>query len=105
MLLASLLLLIMVIPLPQAPSCADMSTCRTAALEAQARKEFETFHDRAWLAYRKGRADDPELMLLLARAQSLSSAELVAEVDEGTPQAVIRPPRTGKPLANCHLHA
>ncbi|MBA3297687.1 MAG: hypothetical protein H0U19_12210, partial [Acidobacteria bacterium] len=62
----------MVIPLPQAPSCADMSTCRAAALEAQARKEFETFHNLAWLAYRKGRADDPELMLLLARAQSLS---------------------------------
>ena len=53
-------------------SCADVSTCRAAALEAQARQEFEAFHDLAWLAYRKGRPDDAELMLLLARAQSLS---------------------------------
>ena len=53
-------------------SCADVSTCRAAALEAQARQDFEAFHDLAWLAYRKGRPDDAELMLLLARAQSLS---------------------------------
>lgn len=49
-----------------------MSSCRTAALEAQARKDYEAFHDLAWLAYRKGHPDDAELMLLLARAQSLS---------------------------------
>lgn len=54
------------------PSCADAVSCRQAAIEAQARKDYETFHDLAWLAYRKGRQDDPELMLLLARAQSLS---------------------------------
>lgn len=53
-------------------SCPDVSSCRAAALEAQTRKDFESFHDLAWLAYRKGRPDDPELMLLLARAQSLS---------------------------------
>jgi hypothetical protein len=47
-------------------------SCRAAALEAQAKKDFETFHDLAWMAYRKGRPDDPEAMLLLARAQSLS---------------------------------
>lgn len=52
--------------------CADVSSCRTAALEAQARKDYEAFHDLAWLAYRKGHPDDAELMLLLARAQSLS---------------------------------
>ena len=49
-----------------------MSSCRAAALEAHARKDFEAFHDLAWLAYRKGSQDDAELMLLLARAQSLS---------------------------------
>ncbi len=57
----------------QSPAtCADVSTCRTAALEAQARKDYEAFHDLAWVAYRKGHPDDAELMLLLARAQSLS---------------------------------
>ncbi|HXG55525.1 MAG TPA: hypothetical protein VNJ03_09135 [Vicinamibacterales bacterium] len=72
MLLAPLLLLCSLIPQPQGPSCADAWSCRSAALEAQGRKDFETFHDLAWMAYRKGRPDDPELMLLLARAQSLS---------------------------------
>jgi hypothetical protein len=52
--------------------CTDVSSCRHAALEAKERKDFETFHDLAWLAYRKGRADDAELMLMVARAQSLS---------------------------------
>jgi hypothetical protein len=54
------------------PACADASSCRAAALEAQTRKDFERFHDLAWMAYRKSRADDAEAMLLLARAQSLS---------------------------------
>lgn len=52
--------------------CADASACRAAALDAAARGEFETFHDLAWRAVQKGRPNDPELMLLLARAQSLS---------------------------------
>ena len=34
--------------------------------------DFETFHDLAWRAAQKGRPNDPELMYLLARAQSLS---------------------------------
>lgn len=42
------------------------------AVEAQQRQDFETFHDLAWAAYRKGRPNDSELMLLVARAQSLS---------------------------------
>ncbi len=42
------------------------------AVEAQQRQDFETFHDLAWAAYRKVRPDDPDLMLLVARAQSLS---------------------------------
>ena len=54
------------------PACADLSSCRDAALEAKARKDYEAFHDLAWLAYRKGKPDDAESMLLLARAQSLS---------------------------------
>ena len=34
--------------------------------------DFETFHDLAWAAYREGKRNDTELMLLVARAQSLS---------------------------------
>jgi sugar lactone lactonase YvrE len=56
----------------QPATCHDVPSCRTAALEAKERKDFEAFHDLAWLTYRKGKPDDPELMLLLARAQSLS---------------------------------
>jgi hypothetical protein len=52
--------------------CADVSACRGAALEAAARGDYETFHDLAWRTVQKGRSNDPELMLLLARAQSLS---------------------------------
>ncbi len=56
---------------PQAP-CADLAACRALADEARANKDFEAFHDLAWQAYRKGRNNDAELMLLVARAQSLS---------------------------------
>ena len=56
----------------QAQTCADVASCRQAALEAADRKDFEAFHDLAWRAAQKGRPNDPELMLLLARAQSLS---------------------------------
>ncbi len=68
--LAALLLLLLLSQSP--PPCSDAASCRTAAIEAQGRKDYEAFHDLAWLAYRKGKQDDPELMLLLARAQSLS---------------------------------
>lgn len=70
MLLAAVVLAIL-LQTPQ-PTCDDAASCRQAAVEAQARKDYEAFHDLAWLAYRKGKPDDPELMLLLARAQSLS---------------------------------
>ena len=70
MLLAPLVLFLLVHKQP-AP-CDDVASCRTAALEAKERKDYEAFHNLAWLAYRKGKPDDPELMLLLARAQSLS---------------------------------
>ena len=70
MVLASLVVLILA-QSPQA-ACDDVSSCRAAAREALAQKDYERFHDLAWLAYRKGKSDDAELMLLLARAQSLS---------------------------------
>ena len=54
------------------PSCADAAGCRQAALEAASRQDFEAFHDLAWRAAQRGRPNDPELMYLLARAQSLS---------------------------------
>jgi hypothetical protein len=63
---------LLVLLLHSQATCADASGCRAAALEAQARHDYEAFHDLAWLAYRKGRQDDAELMLLLARSQSLS---------------------------------
>ena len=66
------LLPILLLSLSQSPPCADVGACRQAALDAAARGDFETFHDLAWLAARKGKPNDPELMYLLARAQSLS---------------------------------
>lgn len=57
----------------QAPlTCPDAATCRSEAETAAARGEFETFHDLAWRAVQKGKPNDPALMFLLARAQSLS---------------------------------
>jgi hypothetical protein len=53
-------------------TCSAVDDCRRLALEAAARDDFETFHDFAWLTVRKGRPNDPDLMYLLARAQSLS---------------------------------
>ena len=48
-----------------------MASCRALALEAHQRQDYEAFHDLAWATYRKA-GSDPEVMLLLARAQSLS---------------------------------
>ena len=58
--------------LAQATPCADGAACRQAALDAASRGDFEVFHDLAWRAAQRGRPNDPELMYLLARAQSLS---------------------------------
>ena len=59
--------------LSQTPApCLDVSECRRLATDAAARGEAELFHDLAWRAVQKGKPNDPELMLLLARAQSLS---------------------------------
>jgi hypothetical protein len=57
---------------PPSPDCADVASCRQAALDAASRQDFERFHDLAWRAVQKGRPNDPELMRLVARAQSLS---------------------------------
>jgi hypothetical protein len=56
----------------QAASCDNVEVCRAQALIAHAKGDFESFHDYAWAAYRKAKPNDPELMLLIARAQSLS---------------------------------
>jgi hypothetical protein len=62
----------LLLTLSQPAPCADATACRQAALDAVARGDFETFHDLAWRAAQRGRPNDPELMYLLARAQSLS---------------------------------
>src|SRR5262245_44206747 len=53
-------------------ACSDWRECRQLALGAAERGDFETFHDLAWRAVQTGPPRDPALMLLLARAQSLS---------------------------------
>ena len=47
-------------------------TCRQLALDAAARQDFNAFHDLAWRALQAGPKNDPALMTMLARAQSLS---------------------------------
>jgi hypothetical protein len=61
-------------PVPQAPAaeCATRDTCHAQALIAEAAGEYERFHDLAWRAMQKGKANDPELMLMLSRAMALS---------------------------------
>jgi hypothetical protein len=56
----------------QGSDCAEWRECRERALEAAAREEYDRFHDLAWRAVQKGPPRDPDLMYLLARAQSLS---------------------------------
>jgi hypothetical protein len=63
--------LIFVLQIP-AVSCGDAAECRRMATEAAARGDAEAFHDLAWRAVQKGKPNDPALMFLLARAQSLS---------------------------------
>jgi hypothetical protein len=56
----------------QVPECRDWQTCRQLALEAAARQDYDAFHDLAWRALRTGPKNDPALMTLVARAQSLN---------------------------------
>src|SRR3954447_21528622 len=55
-----------------AAACHEWHECRRLALEAYARGEYEHFHDLAWRTVQTGPPRDPDLMYLLARAQSLS---------------------------------
>jgi hypothetical protein len=68
------LLFAFLVPLQSAnrADCRDVAECRQLALEARSREEFELFHDLAWRAFQKGPKNDPELMTLVARAQSQS---------------------------------
>ncbi|MCA1560068.1 MAG: hypothetical protein LC753_13005 [Acidobacteria bacterium] len=52
--------------------CGDVKACRQLALEAAERGDADAFHDLAWRALQKSRPNDPDLMYLIARAQSLS---------------------------------
>ena len=68
-------LLLLLVPLSQSPrdgGCTEWHDCRQLALAAADRGEYETFHDLAWRAVQTGPPNDPSLMYLLARAQSLS---------------------------------
>ena len=60
------------IALVTAQDCPDWRACRDSAVAAASHEEYESFHDYAWRAVQKGPKNDPDLMLLLARAQSLS---------------------------------
>jgi hypothetical protein len=66
-----ILALVLLLLAPQ-PACTDLSSCREQAMAAKHAGDFEAFHDLAWAAHRHGKGHDPELMLLVARAQSLS---------------------------------
>lgn len=54
------------------PECREWNECKRLAGEAADRHEYETFHDLAWRTVQRGPKNDPGLMYLLARAQSLS---------------------------------
>jgi sugar lactone lactonase YvrE len=65
-------LVLLVAALQGGATCPNVDECRKQATEAADRGDFETFHDLAWRAVQKGKPNDPALMYLLARAQSLS---------------------------------
>jgi hypothetical protein len=52
--------------------CKEWHECRQLALEAAQRQDYERFHDFAWRTMQTGPKNDPDIMYLLARAQSLS---------------------------------
>ena len=68
-----LLLLLVSLAAPvQATDCKDWRECQKLALDAAARQDYNAFHDLAWRALQTGPKNDPTLMTMLARAQSLS---------------------------------
>jgi hypothetical protein len=70
------ILLLVVLQVQDSPrarvDCKEWHECRQLALDAAERQDYETFHDLAWRAVQTGPRNDPALMYLLARAQSLS---------------------------------
>ena len=70
------LLLVVVLQLQDSPGpridCKEWHECQQLALNAAERQDYEAFHDLAWRAVQTGPKNDPTLMYLLARAQSLS---------------------------------
>jgi hypothetical protein len=61
-------------------ACTEWTVCRDLAVEAAGRQDYETFHDLAWRTVQTGPKRHPDLMFLLARAQSLSGRPLDALV-------------------------
>ena len=57
---------------PRAPDCTDWRECRQLVETALETGELDHAQDLAWRAVQRGPKDDPELMFLLARAQSRS---------------------------------
>jgi len=57
---------------PRAPDCTDWRECRQMVETALETGELDHAQDLAWRAVQRGPKDDPELMFLLARAQSRS---------------------------------
>lgn len=55
-----------------AAECGGWQDCRDQALEAEAAGEFERFHDLAWRAMQQRGRLDPDVMIVLARAQARS---------------------------------
>src|SRR5262245_56253638 len=77
MTVARILVMVASVWMPQpaadpAPACQEWHECQRLALGAYARGDYEQFHDLAWRTLQTGPARNPELMYLLARAQSLS---------------------------------
>jgi hypothetical protein len=57
---------------PPPATCEAWRVCRDHALEAESRGDFEAFHDLAWRTMQTRGRNDPGVMVLLARAQTLS---------------------------------
>ena len=78
------------ITLVSAQDCPDWRACRDSAVASASHEEYESFHDYAWRAVQKGPKNDPDLMLLLARAHMAALVALHAKDvrGEGGPQGV-----------------
>jgi hypothetical protein len=57
---------------PGAQECREWRECQQLALDAAGRQDYNAFHDLAWRTLQLGPKNDPALMTMLARAQSLS---------------------------------